>query len=545
VADNVTVNAGSGIPVRTIARTSDSQNRQVVALDIGGSSDASTEVIVTAGQQLSSGSIPVIQNIVSGTITLTTVGSTANAFPGGYPGLGFQITSVGQGCVLSAQGASDTANFFPIIIYPIVNGVEQAPVTTINSTGQYYIATQGLREVQLVCTSIVGGTVSGAFWGSQQPRAVGLLGGPGQEKSASSWPVVVASDQTVSVTDAGVAGATTSDAPLFTAVSGDPNGDFAGVNILEELCDDAGDLKLGVNIRGGLLVDANNAIRLSDSIVYSIPLPAAGSVAYVDLTGYGSIVVHNVGGTLGVTQSIDGVNFFTTTDGTTTSGALSSGALATGACVHFPVYGKTLRLTATTATVATVMLKQAQAPYACTNLSGINGAAIVTAGLNGVLSVGGNVAVGSAPTTNPISLAWDGTNTRRILTDATAGGVVLGSSAQGNGQTLGAIRATSTTPAATQIKASAGRLTALTLGNAATVAGYLHLYNATSVTLGTTADVLVYPVPAQIGNWTINLPDGGLAFSTGIGAAFTGAPAATDNTALGASPSLIASYAFI
>ena len=85
----------------------------------------------------------------------------------------------------------------------------------------------------------------------------------------------------------------------------------------------------------------------------------------------------------------------------------------------------------------------------------------------------------------------------------------------------------------------------LAVSNGAANVAYLHLYNAASVTLGTTASVMVFAIPATAGAIvSIPLPDGGLYFSTGICYAFTGAAASLDNTALTA-PTLIANLAFI
>jgi hypothetical protein len=164
----------------------------------------------------------------------------------------------------------------------------------------------------------------------------------------------------------------------------------------------------------------------------------------------------------------------------------------------------------------------------------------------GGVPVAGNVAVGSAPSGNPLPIAgWDGTNTRRLLTDTSNGGVVLGSNALTNGQTIYKVSQTVTAPAATVIKASAGRLTMLNVTNGAAVAGFLHIYNATAVTLGTTSGVMTVPLPAAAANYPIILPDGGLFFSTGICMAFTAGVAAKDNTTFGSAPTLIANGAYI
>jgi hypothetical protein len=292
------------------------------------------------------------------------------------------------------------------------------------------------------------------------------------------------------------------------------------------------------------------------TLVGSAAGTAVGTILSLDTTGFGAVSVQLQGTFTGTItfQSSNDLTAWSSTAGWSIAGGATpiTTATAVGQWI-FPCVGKFFRVRVTTAgtgnPVAIATLKNASAWFPAstlsTNTSQIGGTAVVTGGVAGILAIGGNIAVGSAPTANPIPLAWDGTNTRRILTDASNGGVVLGSNALTNGQTLARFSQTVTTPAATQIKASAGRLTMLTVANGAAVAGYIHLYNASSVTLGTTSDVHVYAIPGAVANYTITLPDGGLFFSAGIGAAFTNGTTATDNTVFGTAPTLIANYAFI
>ena len=289
---------------------------------------------------------------------------------------------------------------------------------------------------------------------------------------------------------------------------------------------------------------------------------SVGPIVQLETTGYGTVALQLAGTFTGT------ITFQVSNDGTAWSSAVAWPAAGAAAPVNtatavgqwlIPAAGRFFRAQITTAgtgfPLAVAVLKNFSAfnptsspniaANSSVNVAQIAGTAAVSAGVAGTLAVGGNIAVGSAPTTNPVSLAWDGTNTRRILTDASSGGIVLGSSAVTNGQTLARFSQTVVTPAATQIKASAGRLTMLNVSNGATVAGFLHLYNAAAVTLGTTSDVQVFAIPANVSNFNISLPDGGLYFSTGIGAAFTAGVAANDNTAFGSAPTLIANYAFI
>lgn len=84
------------------------------------------------------------------------------------------------------------------------------------------------------------------------------------------------------------------------------------------------------------------------------------------------------------------------------------------------------------------------------------------------------------------------------------------------------------TPAAASLKAAAGRVLGLYLQNSAAAIRSLKLFNATTVTLGTTAAAFEIDIPA---GGAVNLSfAGGLAFGTGIQWAVTGAKGLTDNT---------------
>lgn len=84
------------------------------------------------------------------------------------------------------------------------------------------------------------------------------------------------------------------------------------------------------------------------------------------------------------------------------------------------------------------------------------------------------------------------------------------------------------TPAAASLKGAAGRVLGLYLQNSAAAIRSLKLFNATAVTLGTTAAAFEIDIPA---GGAVNLSfEGGLAFGTGIQWAVTGAKGLTDNT---------------
>lgn len=87
---------------------------------------------------------------------------------------------------------------------------------------------------------------------------------------------------------------------------------------------------------------------------------------------------------------------------------------------------------------------------------------------------------------------------------------------------------------ATNIKASAGTLYALSAFNNGASAAYLKIYNkATAPTVGTDTPVATIMIPAS-GGVVLSLNDIGMALGTGIGYAITGAMADADTTAVAA-----------
>ena len=247
---------------------------------------------------------------------------------------------------------------------------------------------------------------------------------------------------------------------------------------------------------------------------------SVGPIVLVDTAGYGSVVLQLAG-------TFTGTITFQASNDLTTWTAVAGWPVAGGAA---PV---------TTATAVGQWVFPAAGRYFR--------AQITTAGTGVPLGI---VVLRNfsawMPLSSPSIAANQSVNVAQVAGGAITGGIPLTSTSATNGQTLARFSQTVTTPAATQIKATAGRLTQLTISNGGTVAGFLHLYNvATSVTLGTTTDVHCYAIPGNVANFGIALPDGGLYFSAGIGAAFTAGSANNDNTAFGSAPTLIANYAFV
>lgn len=132
----------------------------------------------------------------------------------------------------------------------------------------------------------------------------------------------------------------------------------------------------------------------------------------------------------------------------------------------------------------------------------------------------------------PVSIA----NTPTVNTSAAAGtnlsndvGIQYRAGATGAASVTSII--SPLTPTGGSIKASAGKVVGFYLSNKATSARFVKFYNATAVTMGTTAAAFEIPIPAN-GIAQINLP-GGLSFATGIMWAVTSASGLTDNTTTG------------
>jgi hypothetical protein len=130
-----------------------------------------------------------------------------------------------------------------------------------------------------------------------------------------------------------------------------------------------------------------------------------------------------------------------------------------------------------------------------------------------------------------------GTVTANIGTGALAAGTnAIGDvGIQYRANATGAATATSisspATPAGGTIKGSAGRLLGLSGMNTAAATRFLKIFNATTVTMGSTSALFEIPIPA--GQPFHFEYQGGLAFSTGIMWAVTSARGLTDNTTTG------------
>lgn len=218
------------------------------------------------------------------------------------------------------------------------------------------------------------------------------------------------------------------DQPQTVQIVGDPSGDFAGVNLLEAIVDPTSPNALTVSVaeQKPPLRDANNALRQSDA---PAPIQFVGQATQsiiIDTQGYQSMNITSFAQVANVLACNDPEGTFAALSGTNlVIAAAYVTATAANSSFSFPCIARFIKLTITTAGAAMIYLRAAPwvAGYATpipSNISQLAGTGPVTAGVAGTLAVGGNIAVGSAPTTNPLNIGgWDGVNTRRMLLDTT------------------------------------------------------------------------------------------------------------------------------
>ncbi|MFO0467437.1 MAG: hypothetical protein ACK5ZS_00605 [bacterium] len=330
--------------------------------------------------------------------------------------------------------------------------------------------------------------------------------------------------------------------------------------------------------RGNLVrVRANQFGQLipADNLPFTGGRNTAGPILTLDTTGYGSVVVQLSGtwaGTVTFQSSNDALTWVSAI-GWSVAGAATPVATSTanGQWI-IPAAGRYFRVAVTAYTsgvvAASVVLKASVAQQVWNvpswniaqvggsaisatsaqfgmNLVQVGGTAVVTGGVAGIQAIGGNIAVGSAPTANPVPIGgWDGTNTRRILTDAVSGGVSLGANGASNGASVSTLISAATNNL-TQLKSSLGKIFIIDIQNTVASIRYLKLFNlpSSSVTMGTTNATLNFSVPAS-GKLCIVTALGLNMGGSGISYAITGGSALNDNTAIGAGD-IIANFQFV
>ena len=235
-----------------------------------------------------------------------------------------------------------------------------------------------------------------------------------------------------SLNDNQLMAAQTQDSPIFTAITGDPNGDFAGINILEQVATDQSGLGLNVKIISGMgKTDQSGGIILSDAPVPIYLSGAVGEIFLIDTTGYESLSLTTANGFAGSVTAGDDINypFQALTGCPRVLGALTS-SVAANSGYSFPCLARWIMITLTAAGNAVALLRMqtwsgsyttsVPTATASNNVAQFGGTNIVTGGVAGIPSVGGNIAAGTAATANPVPVGGvDSSNlTRRILTDA-------------------------------------------------------------------------------------------------------------------------------
>ena len=487
MSDNTPTNAGSGgDTIRTVDRTA--AKTQVMQLDFGGDTGAGNEQLATL-----SNPFPVQQAATN--FNLSTGNSTVAQLAAGATFSGAIESTLNQQTI-SVDVTSDQ---------PGVLWVRQF----IDAGGTHVIAAWPFQIAAGVPFS----------WALQANGNYHALSFQNQGAATTTTLNISTAYGTMPSTD------TAGNLPVANYGSGD----LAGVAIFEALI--RGDLALTTSSNNQPKTDANNLAMSSDCPAPVRLLSAvAGQTFILDTLGYPSLTITmgTMAATLTGSNDVAQTAAWASVDALAPSAVAATSILAASTGYVIPCAFRYLKLVVTTAGWATYYLRNIQSglqllsQMPC-NLTDINGSAVSSTtaqlGINMVNWGGAAVAYTNPVYASPVAIAST------------------------NGQTLGGVVVSSTTPAATVIKATAGKITALTLFNGSSAVAFCHLYNAASVTLGTTASTWSIGVPAG-GSLTVQLPDGGLYFSTGIGLAWTNLASTTDNTALTAAGQT-ANYAFL
>ena len=292
-------------------------------------------------------------------------------------------------------------------------------------------------------------------------------------------------------------------APQSATLVGQIGGDFDSVPLLDNIT--RGDLALHTKSINNPTQDINGNIIISDSPqVIKLVASTIGQAFTIDTLGYNSIEFTTQAFIGTVLASNDNITY-SAIGGINNAGAWVTTLAAANTSYTFPCQSRYVRLTCTTVGAFSYTLRTV--PFMGQNLAAIGGTAVNAA--SGQLGVN-----------------------------------LIASQAATNGQTLGTLVAPLTV-AATVVKATAGRLYSISVGNAQATAVYLKVYNAASVTLGTTSPIQNYLVPGGTtgGTFNVDINDYGLYFSTGICIAVTGGQALLDSTAL--TTAAVVNYSFI
>jgi hypothetical protein len=284
-----------------------------------------------------------------------------------------------------------------------------------------------------------------------------------------------------------------------------------GVDLIEAVI--RGDLSLSTQVSNSPRVDTNNAQILSDCPGQTRVLASTtGQQFIIDTQGYSSLCI-----TMGTMQaSLGGVNdpagIWAAIQGMSVAGGVTTtGSLLANTSYIVPCMTRYIRLTVTVVGWATYVLRNLPA-----QLSSMGAAAPVNLSV-----IGGSASV------------------------AVAGQLALSATASSNGCTIGTPIIMPATPAATTVKATAGRLMFVSIANSSATGLWLKAWNqAAAPTIGTTSvnALNIYCPPSGVTTLPIN--DLGIYFSLGIQLAVTGGISLTDATAITASTCTL-NYSFI
>lgn len=180
--------------------------------------------------------------------------------------------------------------------------------------------------------------------------------------------------------------------------------------------DKANNMPMFVEVANPEKRDAFGANVPSDAPVSFVisGLAAENNPLIIDTTGYQSIVIQNWGATTVTPRTSNtGQTWLGMVGFVTTAPQTQITAVATATIGVFPVTARFIRVAAGAGqSNALVVLRQIPAPSisqlatvgTVTTLTQFGGTNIVTAGVAGMLAVGGNIASGTAPTANPVQV---------------------------------------------------------------------------------------------------------------------------------------------
>jgi hypothetical protein len=291
---NNSVQGGSDT-IRDLDRLSGGVKTQVMQLDFGGDS--------TNAEQLVSLGNPLPVNLAATNFTVSAVNSTTTQLAPGavfsgaienslnQPVISFLMTA-DQPIVLTLYQYIDVAGTYAVaprswVIPASANNVNFS--FTINSNYFKVTATNagGAATTTLNLNVSYGNEPPVTALGNA-PVAINEVGGV----AVSNGKLPVAVPDVINVNDLQLLAAQTNDSPIGTFITGDPAGNYAGVNILESLMD--GDLQMPVatpDIRKG---GANSGLVLADMDgPYYLTQPAP---MVFEMTGYTGLTVVGSGG---------------------------------------------------------------------------------------------------------------------------------------------------------------------------------------------------------------------------------------------------------